>query len=177
MACGSVCSAINFVFLPQCSHSKVRISPTKPAGSGECQTARAFSPQRGQAIGLMWTVGIYVNALRRTGIVLFRIRKSLTGRRPLSAFRQSDNPALILSKKMDFCDCRHRAANKASLFSASWLRGRKPWKSSKGRQLPNLSAVVMTFAAGHRHKSDKYLGAVLRSKNHKQSQPQSPTGE
>jgi hypothetical protein len=65
----------NFVFFPQCSHSKVRISPTKPAGSGEYQTARAFSPHRRQTIGLMWASGIYVNALRRTGIVLFRIRK------------------------------------------------------------------------------------------------------
>jgi hypothetical protein len=27
----------------------------------------------------MWASGIYVNALRRSGIVLFRIRKSLTG--------------------------------------------------------------------------------------------------
>src|SRR5262249_44933241 len=71
-------------------------------------------------------------------------------------------------------DCRK---TRASLFSASWLRERKPWKSSKRRRLPNSSAVVTTFAAGHRHKSDKYLGAVLRSKNHKQSQSQSSTGE
>jgi hypothetical protein len=149
------------------------MSPFNPAGRGECQTARAFSPHREQTIGLMWASGIYVNALRRSGIVLFRIRKSLTGRWP---FRQSD----VLPpyyQKLDFCDCRHRAAIRASLFSASWLRGRKPWKSSKGRRLPSLSAVVMTFAAGHRHKSDKYLGAVLQSKNHKQSQPQSSTGE
>jgi hypothetical protein len=53
----------------------VRISPSKPAGSGEYQTARAFSPHRRQTIGLMWASGIYVNALRRTGIVLFRILK------------------------------------------------------------------------------------------------------
>src|SRR5262245_27636202 len=101
---------------------------------------------------------------------------SVTGRPPLSVFRH----LIILPsyyQKLDFCDCRHRAANRASLFSASWLRERKPWKSSKRRRLPNSSAVVTTFAAGHRHKSDKYLGAVLRSKNHKQSQPQSSIGE
>ena len=34
-----------------------------------------FSPHRRQTIGLMWASGIYVNALRRTGIVLFRILK------------------------------------------------------------------------------------------------------
>ena len=100
----------------------------------------------------------------------------LTGRRPLSA---SGSLIILPSyyQKLDFCDCRHRAANSASLFSASWLRGRKPWKSSKRRRLPNLSAVVTTFAAGHRHKSDKYLGAVLRSQNHKQPQPLSSAGE
>jgi hypothetical protein len=30
--------------------------------------------------------------------------------------------------------------------------------------LPNSSAVVTTFTAGHRHKSDKCLGAVLEAK-------------
>ena len=97
--------------------------------------------------------------------------------RPLSAFRQSDNPALILSKNWTLVIAVTERPTELPYSQPSWLRERKPRKSSKGRRLPNLRAVVMTFAAGHRHKSDKYLGAVLRSQNHKQPQPLSSAGE
>src|SRR5262245_12031316 len=148
-------STINFIFFPQCSHSKVRISPTKPAGSGECQTARAFSPHREQTIGLIWASAIYLDAISRDGMTLLR-------------YWYSNNPASTFCGWLVKCDGRHRQSNSGCLFCRrSWLRGRKPQKSSKGRRLPNLSAVVMRFAARHRHKSDKYLGGVLRSQNHK----------
>src|SRR5262245_40814696 len=101
---------------------------------------------------------------------------SVTGCPPLSDFRQSENPALILSK-IGPLRLPAQRPDRASLFSASWLRERKPWKSSKRRRLPNSSAGVTTFAAEHRHKSDKCLGAVLRSKNHGNPNPQSLTGE
>src|SRR5262245_39354473 len=63
-------SKINFIFFPQSSHSKMHISPFNPAGNGECQTARAFSPHREQAIGLIWDSAINLDATRRGGMTL-----------------------------------------------------------------------------------------------------------
>jgi hypothetical protein len=44
-------------------------------------------------------------------------------------------------------------------------RARKRWKSSKARRSLNLNVVVMTFAARHRRKSDKYSSGVPRSQS------------
>jgi len=52
----------------------------------------------------------------------------------------------------------------------SWLRRRKPCKILKERRLPNSNVVGTTFVARHRHRSGKYLSAVLRSQSRKQPQ-------
>ena len=63
-------------------------------------------------------------------------------------------------------------------YFGSWRRARKRWKNSKARPSPNLKVVVMTFAARHRRKSNKYSGGVPRSQNQRQNhQGQSLTSE
>jgi hypothetical protein len=49
--------------------------------------------------------------------------------------------------------------------SDPWLtpHGRKVWKSSKLRPLPNLSVVVLAYEAKRQHRSGNYYGCVSKN--------------